>query len=121
MIIHGNKRTQCRCSNNACRHRHTLAKHPDKYARPQRCPVCRKGYYRPATYRSEGRERKHRGVCCCDGYHFPHRPGSLLCHTGRLGGVAFHEAGLLGGDALDLLHRPKAAQAEHAQQDGPHF
>lgn len=28
---------------------------------------------------------------------------------------------LFRSDALDLLHRPKAAQAEHAQQDGPHF
>lgn len=84
-----------RCSNRRCQARRTLNKHPDEYLRLPRCktPGCfisqqRKGKpqrYRIDTYRqTKERGQKAPKPCTpgrggCNGYHFPHRRGSLHC------------------------------------------
>jgi hypothetical protein len=46
------------------------------YIRPKACKHC--GYKR--FYLDKERTRK-RVTCVCEGYHYPHRPGSMFCVT----------------------------------------
>lgn len=66
----------CRCSRRKCQARRTLPKHPDDYKRPPKCHFCGGRKWRIDKWR----KRNEHGVAChCQGAHYPHRPGSIVC------------------------------------------
>lgn len=75
-------KTRCRCSNQKCRRRVTLSRHPDSYERQsfRMCSYCGS----PLTvdnYRDKGKEQrrdfKSGRTCTCDATVWPHTAGSL--------------------------------------------
>lgn len=85
------QRHACRCGTLTCQRRITLAKHPDEYQRPPRCPGCRqRGTLRVDRHRM----RREWGVrpCKCYGYSFPHAKGRGYCdHNLKLTAEDFRE------------------------------
>jgi hypothetical protein len=78
MLIAKARSTRCRCSNRYCQSRITLPRHPATYRKIPLCHQCRKGHFRPDTFRDSGRE--HAGKTCrCGQYSFPHRRGGGYC------------------------------------------
>lgn len=77
-------RWPCRCRHKACEQRATLAKHPEAYVRPARCPSCRRrGTMRVDWFRVV--KEWHARPCRCFGYSFPHARGRGYCeHNARL-------------------------------------
>ncbi len=71
-----------RCTHDDCRRRVILARRVEKYFRKPKCHGCGReitGREDRALYRQRARE-----TCTCDGYHFPHRRGSIWCnHSAR--------------------------------------
>ena len=60
-----------RCSK--CRTRNTFRHALEWYIRPKRCRCCgHKAFY-------VDKERVRRKPCYCEGYHYPHRPGTTFC------------------------------------------
>jgi len=70
-------RYRVRCSRKACQARRTLPRHPDSYIRPPRCH-CGSTSWRIDRYRMT---QEFPELCQCDGYWFPHRPGSGMCRS----------------------------------------
>jgi len=65
-----------RCSKPGCRKRIALKQKIEQYVDGKNCPACGKDSLKLDTNkRREGRRMR----CSCDGYHFPHRKGSLWC------------------------------------------
>ncbi|WP_157958691.1 hypothetical protein [Salinicola sp. CPA57] len=77
MLVYLPTRRHCRCR--ICGARQVKPKHPDEYVRGPRCRNCaRVGTLRIDKWADSKPWRRH--VCRCDGYHFPHREGSLWCY-----------------------------------------
>lgn len=74
-------KTHCRCR--SCQVRRVLPKHPDEYLKQPKCRNCGARNYRPDRWMNERNNRKH--TCNCDGYHFPHRSGSIGCKFDKHG------------------------------------
>ncbi|MCE3025769.1 hypothetical protein [Salinicola sp. DM10] len=53
--------------------------HPDEYVRGPRCRNCRRGNTLRIDKWADAKPWRQQ-VCRCDGYHFPHRRGSLWCY-----------------------------------------
>ncbi len=80
-----------RCTHDDCRRRVILTRRLERYVRTPKCPGCD----RPLTGREDRavKLQRRRLRCTCDGYHFPHRRGSLYCvHATRPLTDADHEA-----------------------------
>lgn len=80
------RRVHIRCSNERCKKRQTLAKHPDEYRTPWRCAGCGGARFRVTP--ESARERGRSATCDCGGYGWggttgnykgPHRRGSPQC------------------------------------------
>jgi len=71
-----------RCTRRTCRKRVTLKKHKEAYQRPKYCHECKGNIKFDRWQKAERKKSK----CLCDGYHFPHRKGSLWCreYKGKL-------------------------------------
>lgn len=65
-----------RCS--SCDHRRTSHTDPVGYIRPPACELCGSKRWRVDWYRTTRKESRRRGVCYCNGRHFPHRPGTEI-------------------------------------------
>lgn len=63
----------CRCTTKSCRQRRTLARHPSTYIKEPQCRACGGRLVHDPAVRAQTRAR---GTCHCDGYPFPHRPGT---------------------------------------------
>ena len=72
-------KTHCRCR--SCFVRRVLPKSPGEYLKPPKCKNCGARNYRPDKWMNERKSK----ACHCDGYHFPHRPGSLGCKYDKTG------------------------------------
>lgn len=62
-----------RCSRETCKTRRSFARKIEEYIRVPRCRECGGTAWRLDTF------QQNRKSCFCDGYHFPHREGSLNC------------------------------------------
>ncbi len=70
-------RRHCRCR--ICGARQTKPRHPDEYVIGPVCTRCgRRNTLRIDKWADSKPWR--RDTCRCDGYHFPHRRGSLWCY-----------------------------------------
>lgn len=68
-------RHQYRCTRSKCRKRYSFHKPIDEYATDRLCSCGGELKHDPEPHIRAKRDR-----CNCDGYHFPHRRGSLWCN-----------------------------------------
>lgn len=68
-------KVHCRCR--CCQTRQVLARQPAEYALQHDCRNCGARSWRADRWMNERNVRA--ATCNCDGYHFPHRRGSLGC------------------------------------------
>ena len=74
-------KTHCRCR--TCRTRRVLKRHPETYLTQPKCAHCGARNFTADKWMNERKNKKH--TCHCDGYHFPHRSGSLGCKFDKHG------------------------------------
>ena len=68
-----------RCGTRTCQTRKSLPHLIDWYIRRPVCPSCKGNTLRLDKWRMQHEVGKGAPTCTCDGYHFPHREGSLWC------------------------------------------
>ncbi len=96
-------RFHCRCRH--CDARRVLKMRPDEYARQPQCNRCGKRDFRIDPWMQKRNTRAM--ACCCAGYWFRHRRGSLYCWHRMDGSVR----SLGDPDFADRNWQPEAAAA----------
>lgn len=62
-----------------CGGRKTLKKQIEFFAKEPKCPNCKNATLRLDKWRMKNEVNGNGDTCNCDGYHFPHRKGSMWC------------------------------------------